>query len=120
MFESQQTIFATAMLLHHWRAQRPSNQDDVQSSVTERLAVDVFLFNFLPRYVTLSWLHFKWHILYKSTPIEFWVPSHRGTNALPVDKSLRSLAVEANSPTDYHYYCEYEMLGINKKKIVKP
>lgn len=40
-------------------------------------------------------------------------------NAVSVDKSQQRWglepAAEANSLTDYHYYCEYEMLGINKK-----
>jgi hypothetical protein len=29
-------------------------------------------------------------------------------------------AAVANRVTDYHYYCEYEMLGINKKEIGTP
>jgi hypothetical protein len=64
------TMFVPAQLLHNWREQRPSNQGDLDSSVTEEVGreyyteVDLLLIRFLYRSTWLCWLRFKWHTLY--------------------------------------------------------
>jgi hypothetical protein len=66
----EHTMFAPAQFLRSWREKRPSNKDDLESSVKEEVgrvlhgggpASD---FIFVPLYVIVVGLHFKWRTVY--------------------------------------------------------
>jgi hypothetical protein len=64
-------MLSPAQLLRNWREQRPSNQGDLDSSVTGGGSVNLLhaggpasYFIFVPLYVIVIGLCFKWYILY--------------------------------------------------------